>query len=342
MAEPTTFAALPFHILARTPSELVLTRGTTSVLIEGDGVVPLLRDFCDQFAAGARSREDILGSVPGSRRVQAAELLDLLIDRRLLIEADPGHPFLPGLESPLEIFRWHFAGGALQVQGDLGRARVAVIGVNHITATLLPALSAAGFSDLTLVDDPFLRRPASPRSADQSQGVDPVAWIRDGLSSASIVVACSDGGSTSILREWNAICVKHSVRILPVLVRNMVGLVGPLVIPGDTACFECALRREARGSELMTDIEDLEVEAQRSGVAAFHPSMAGVVAHFAVMEIVKFLGFLPAATAGVMFDINLMRPELVSRRILKVPSCPVCSSINVMPAHCIVDVEKKR
>lgn len=342
MNDATPLAPLPFHILARTDSEIVLTRGMVCVCITAEKALDCMRFVCDYLAVATPTRQELLEAAPMTLRDKVSEILDLLLERRLVIDARSNHPQLPVLESPLDVFNWHFARDILLPNHGLEHTRVAVVGYNDITRTLLPSLAAAGFADVTLIDDPFLRRGPTRDEDERVSVVEPTEWIRDELRTTDIVVACSDSGSISILREWNALCVGKKVRFLPVLLRRMVGLVGPLVLPGDTACFECKVRREPDGPELATDIEALEAEAARGEVAAFHPSMSGVVAHFAVMELVKFFGNVPAMTAGVLFDINLLRPELVSRRILKLPGCPVCSTINRVPAYCVVDVARGR
>lgn len=336
----TPLMSLPFHVRARSPSEIIVSRGMVSIQLEGDDVLALLRDICDRLSRSSASRMQVIAAAGVGRQEEAARVLDLLIERRIVVPSVAGHPQLQGLESPLDLFQWQFGSRALAPRPEFADAGVAVVGRNHIGAPLVAALTDAGFTRVAAVDDPFLNRPGTP--TDAVDWLDPREFVARMLDATRIVVVCSDGGSVSMLREWNAICVRSGLRVLPVLLQGMVGFVGPLVVPGATACLECKVRRESGGAPLASGPDVLEAEASRASLAAFHPSMAAILAHCATMELVKYLGDLPVATAGVVYDINLLRPEMVSRRVLKIPGCPVCSPVNATPAFSIVDVEKQR
>src|SRR5207247_6023243 len=144
------------------------------------------------------------------------------------------------------------------------------------------------------------------------------------------LVVTSDFGATSAIRQWNRYCVGKGWGLLPVILQDLIGYLGPLIIPGETACYECL---RARQNSHMTDPaaqrapETRGFEDQR--LAGFHPSMARVVGELAAMELLKFHGKLPMWRVGTMIEINLMAPSLATRKVLKVPRCAVCSPMQV-------------
>jgi molybdopterin-synthase adenylyltransferase len=118
----------------------------------------------------------------------------------------------------------------------------------------------------------------------------------------------------------------------------MTGLVGPLVIPGETACYECFLFRQCSNSpeeDFEPIIEAFAFEGQR--FVGFHPSMASILGDIAAFEITRFyLSALPNQKVGRLLEVNLLAAGMTARNVLKVPRCAACSplhqqsSINMM------------
>jgi thiazole/oxazole-forming peptide maturase SagC family component len=153
-------------------------------------------------------------------------------------------------------------------------------------------------------------------------------WIEELDPSASTcIVGTSDFGGAQLLRPWNRFCVERGCHFLPVLLQDLIGYVGPLVVPRETACFECA---RARQNSLMPNpaearlLEQVAFEGQ--GVNGFHPAMAWIVGDIAAVELTKIYGgFVPRNGLGKLIEINLLGPQLTEHRVLKLPRCEVCS-----------------
>jgi thiazole/oxazole-forming peptide maturase SagC family component len=109
----------------------------------------------------------------------------------------------------------------------------------------------------------------------------------------------------------------------------MVGYIGPLVIPGDTACLECL---RARQNACLTNATERRV-AERGAfdgqrVTAYHPAMVGMVAEAAAFELIRFYAALPQWKVGRLIELNLLSTAMAHRKVLKAPRCPVCSSLH--------------
>ena len=62
-------------------------------------------------------------------------------------------------------------------------------------------------------------------------------------------------------------------------------------------------------------------------VNAFHPTMAAIVGNLAAMELIKLFGqLMRSRLVGRVLEVNLIVPQLVERRVLKVPRCAVCGA----------------
>jgi hypothetical protein len=77
---------------------------------------------------------------------------------------------------------------------------------------------------------------------------------------------------------------------------------------------------------------DLEREKEEhllrgESIAAIHPSMINVVAETTVYELCHFIGGLPEPRPGRQIRIDMARGVTEQKKVLKIPRCPVCSSM---------------
>jgi thiazole/oxazole-forming peptide maturase SagC family component len=119
------------------------------------------------------------------------------------------------------------------------------------------------------------------------------------------------------------------VQFLPVVLQDLIGTVGPLVIPGESACLECLRARENAHMDDPEKRRASEYGAFHGQVVnAFHPSMASILGDLAAMELVKFHGqLMRSQLVGHLIEVNLVAPEITVRRVLKLPRCEVCGSV---------------
>ena len=55
------------------------------------------------------------------------------------------------------------------------------------------------------------------------------------------LIVATECGNMRLLQDLNCICAKEKRHFYPVVLQNMIGYVGPLVIPGESACYDdCA------------------------------------------------------------------------------------------------------
>jgi len=56
--------------------------------------------------------------------------------------------------------------------------------------------------------------------------------------------------------------------------------------------------------------------------------MASILGDVGAVELTKFYsGLLPRTQIGTLIEVDLMEPRINSRKVLKVPRCPVCSPV---------------
>ena len=61
--------------------------------------------------------------------------------------------------------------------------------------------------------------------------------------------------------------------------------------------------------------------------------MASILGDVAAVELSKFLGgWMPTRLAGAVAEVNLVATEMKVRKVLRVPRCPTCGSLNTSPS----------
>jgi molybdopterin-synthase adenylyltransferase len=337
--------ALPVQLI-EVDGGVVLKRGCLEIKIGGEGATRAVQLVLAATAHKGVTREEIYELFPPPRRPAVRHLLEQLVSRRILVPSDGMDPAIESRESSLEVFYWHFGEPAAQVSARLDDRQIVIFGVNGISRQLDASLSASGLRNFRVVDEPRLRNLRLFDDAGQllAEGwplfsKPPLAleeWVKEtDLQSLDCLVATSDFGDQQSMREWNKFCVEHHCQFLPVVLQNLIGYVGPLVIPGETACFECLrLRQNAHLEAHQTQraVEDVAFEGQ--AVIGFHPSMASILGDIAAFELTKFYsGVLPQWHVGTLIEVNLLAPRLAARKVLKIPRCMVCSPLNTRSSN---------
>jgi hypothetical protein len=134
-------------------------------------------------------------------------------------------------------------------------------------------------------------------------------------SPSDLVVATSDDGVGTLLR-LNREAAAAGRPFLPAWVVGPGGRVGPLVVPGETACLRCAVEGAPDG------------DGGDGGDGRSGRSIAALVGHVVAAEVVKYVAGAPSSDAvGLAIRIDLAPFGGTVRRVLKRPRCPDCSDI---------------
>jgi bacteriocin biosynthesis cyclodehydratase domain-containing protein len=318
---------------------VIVKRGTTEFFVPGeasrDHLTAVLVAAGDRRGTPLGELRSVLSGTGPPGALQT--LLDELMARRIVIAAPPAHPGgFP--ETPLDVLAWDAGTDPAAVRAALSAATIHVLGVNTISRRVVEGLAKDGFT-VCCVDHPDLR---NVRLFRETGELDPASWgdcvpedfdaWREslGIRPVTCLVACTDFGGLSLLSEWSAAAWSNDWHFLPVALQDLVGFVGPLVVPGETSCFECFLARRdaaAGASPRARAAESFAVSGQ--AIHAAHPSMSSVLADVAVFELMKFYGGLwRSDIVNRTIEVSLLSAHMESHRVLKVPRCRLCSSLN--------------
>ena len=283
-----------------------------------------------------------------------------MLERAGLLEPVPGPETLPGPEAERYdrqlIYLSDLAAPGVssqQLQGRLGRSRVLLLGCGALGSWAASALCGAGIGSLVLVDDDRVelsnlnrqllfteaqlgeqkiiaaadslwRHSSALEVIGVSRRVRGVGDLEDLLDGVDLVIATADWPPHELPRWVNTACLAAGVPYLtagqfPPKIR-----VGPLVLPGESACLECLETATRREYPLY---DELAAHRARGGTpdAALAPT-AGVAGALLASEALHHLVGLRAAStsASILFDLRTLAVE--RHPVAREPDCPACSS----------------
>lgn len=328
--------AVPAQII-KVPDGVILKRGCSEVKISGPSAAEAVQTVLTASSNGGATRSNIRALFARSSGSRVDKLVQQLLDRGFLVGSNGPNDSLTNKESCLDIFFWHFGETASRVVEQLNKVHLTIIGVNYISRQLVTSLLACGHSNFEIFDHLRHRnlRLFSESGTLKDEGWVPLSnyvrrWIDGEMHPlGNCLVVTSDFGGQDGFRQWNKLCLEQGVKFLPVMLKNMTGYVGPLVIPGETACYECLLARQrtySQEEEAALDTDKCAFESQH--VVGFHPSMATLLGDIAAFELTRFyVGVPPGRKVGKLLEINLLASAMTERPVLKVPRCVACSPL---------------
>jgi bacteriocin biosynthesis cyclodehydratase domain-containing protein len=325
-----------------TADAIILRRGCTQMKVSGAGAAQAVRLVLDAVQQNGASPKEICSSFPARLHSAVVKLVARLISSRLLVPDDQGESSANSAERNLDVFYWNFGQTTAEMTKRINNVHLVILGVNCISRQLVASLIESGTSNFEVVDVPLLRNlqlfddarlPVANRWPVQLKQPMTFEQWQSNMDSMTLdcLVATSDFGSTEQMLELNRLCVARKWSFLPVILLDLIGYLGPFVIPGETACYECLYARQNSHIDNCEDRRIGEVTASEGqSVIGFHPSMASILADLATFELTKFYsGALPNWKVGTLIEVKMLIPELKSRKILKIPRCSVCSPLLV-------------
>jgi bacteriocin biosynthesis cyclodehydratase domain-containing protein len=242
----------------------------------------------------------------------------------------------------------------VQAQRRLRRATVTVIGVGGTGTWMAQSLALTGIGHLRLVDPDVvelsnlsrqvlysaedLGLPKAETAARRLNDVTgsgvrvtavgtrlgPDTDLDTLLAGSDLVVNCADEPDINTTARWvsrscTALGIPH---IVGGAYAGHVGMIGPTIVPGSTACWTCYERDNARRGDGGT-ITPLSPHRDRH-TAAFAP-LSAIVANLQTWDAVRVLsGIAPPLLANRLGELDLRTMRLDWREVPQDPDCPAC------------------
>ncbi len=332
--------ALPFQVI-ELDDRVVLKRGLSSMAIPDKSALLIVKVIQKALLQRPLTVDELAGLFTGSLRNLITNFIQHLIAKKFLVplEEEGPHP-IPETESQQDVFYWHFNAQQSQVAAALNEKPWAFVGINQLTKQVLRSLFRDGKHDVWVVDDPSLRNVTffddSQRIVDDfwQDGrirMVPEAQFMKNCQEVGFLIASSEFGSFYLLESWNAFAVKQDIPFYPLLLQNMVGYAGPLVIKDEGPCLECLkLRQNSASSDFAEKRLTEKFAFEGQSVAAYHHSMVTVLAEVGAFDLVKFKSNIQW-DLGTLCEVDLLAGSMNKRKLVKAPRCAVCSPMTEMP-----------
>jgi adenylyltransferase/sulfurtransferase len=246
-----------------------------------------------------------------------------------------------------------------EAQRRLSAATVAIWGVGGAGAVAALSLAAAHVGHLNCVDalpvsraDPYLAPAFLPSDIGQMRSevictklaessprvgvrahTEPVRTDSEALKileGVDFVICCADMGMSSQFYVLNRACLQTRIAWTSCAVSGLEGVVGPTVVPFETACYlcykmravACALNPEDEFSfQRYLDLRKQDDSGRREN----HAFGVGIVGNLVGLEAIKCLtGMTEPSARGRILLIDLLSLSCSKHTVLRKPWCPAC------------------
>ncbi|GAA4710290.1 TOMM precursor leader peptide-binding protein [Phytohabitans rumicis] len=290
---------------AETAAELADPAGATEVLdkLIDDGVL-----VAEDSALSAMYLQMLTGAAPTGLAAATVGVAGLggiggQVARQL---AALGAGAVVGLDDrPVGAADQAFLRGTIGTAGEVGRP---------IAEAFERATVAAGFDNVT----------TRPQSIEDTEA------LADLIDEADLTVVALEAFAPGLLHRVNELAVAAEKPWLPVYADGSELVVGPLVVPGRSACYnEFEIQHEssrALRTEYLLYKEELGRRPAGDGPQLL-PPFAGIAASWAVSAALPFLVDGTSFLVGRAVRIDFERLEVITERVLRLPRCPACAEL---------------
>lgn len=292
----------PWYRLVRGDGSLVLEYGGKAIVLEGEAtarLMPALLPLLD----GTRDVAEITATLGEPIAPAVWRALSLLGRHGLLTEPLANGMTAPSAETARFLAATSRRGSSPSRVGEtLSRAHAAVAGDGAGAAELARLLRLAGVAD---VEHASLAGP---------------------VPTADLALAAPTPAELPLLADWNAAALAAGrVWVAALPFDGRIAAIGPLVVPGETCCYECYRLRRASNSGYFAEHLALQQEPACYPVP---PAAVAASAGLASLIALRWLVERDAALPGILFALDLGgAPTLTTHHVYRVPRCPACSTI---------------
>lgn len=215
--------------------------------------------------------------------------------------------------------------------GRLESSDVLVVGDGEMAEQISTDLAAIGAGSVTYWDADRSERVAFDHERATSSDA-PLDSLLEEVDFAVVGVETSGG---AVLDEFNRLAHETATPWLLCRIQGLDGQVGPLIVPGETSCYECFKRRRRTNLadyDLLESYERRRSEAPNGPLSTFAP-FGKIVGGYATLDVVNYLTTGHALLAGRMMGVDLSTFTVDVNEVLRLPRCDVCGIDERAPEH---------
>lgn len=291
----------PWYRLASGDGRTVLEHAHTAIVFEGratERLLPALLPLLD----GGHSVADLVASLGEPVAPAVHNALELLARHGVLTDGAERRATCRAVEETACLLSALSPGGQspARVAEALGVSVVTVVGSGAVAEHVARLLRLGGVGELErgALDGPATR--------------------------GRLAVVVPDTAEVARVPQWNETALEARAPWLAVLpFDGRFAAVGPLFVPGETACYECYRIRRASNLAYPEEFWELEREPRPAPEA---PPLVAAVAGLAALLALRWLVDADASLPGMLAAFEPAGvPTLSAHHVYRVPRCPACS-----------------
>jgi bacteriocin biosynthesis cyclodehydratase domain-containing protein len=289
----------PWYRLVGDGERLLCEYAQSLVVLEGAAVrtlLPALLPLLD----GTRTVDEIEQRLGSAARPAIDGALELMTAKGLVVAGPRPAADRRAVEAAAAAYRLPLDVAASRLR----EATAAVVGQARVSLDVVRLLSEAGVTQI--------RR---------------LGW--HGRGDAALAIVLPEADELDRLPAWDVSALRRGLPFL--VVRPWDGRfasVGPLIVPGQTACYECVQLRRGAASGYAADFADVECAPVAVQATA---EIEAIVAALAVHVGLRWLAGADKTIPGVLFTIEAMPALAIGRHhVLRVPRCAACSAASAV------------
>lgn len=234
-------------------------------------------------------------------------------------------------------------GEALDFQAKLKEGRLAILGGGELASSIASQAARVGIGRIFGVNMRQDQRigESNPLISFTGAGVEPADTETAELSIKDEKPGCLllalDRPEPALMKWANELSQNHGISLMNCQLSGSEAVIGPFIVPGQTACLMCHHLRVTRNLDFYQEYRSWEDwiatngnrRAETGALAPFTEMVAGMAA----LELFKHVsGFHEPETYGRFITVSALTLEILTHQVLKLPRCPACGSGRNRPA----------
>ena len=203
----------------------------------------------------------------------------------------------------------------------LHNARVALIGSDSMTNRIHQSLLGMGFGSLTSIEG-LSAKTAYDRTQFHKE-------VTGQLKDVDFLIACQDSSDFRFFQNLNAACLETQTRWMHVSLSGTKGIMGPTIIPRQSACYICYDKRLASNAPELQSYVGFRKQTSAttsSNSEGFLNPLWSTLAEQVTLEMTRIVsGFAPPKTIGRLYEFEATTPLVEGHDVLRLPRCSACS-----------------
>ncbi len=315
----THITALPFQILEH-GGTVILRRGNKQLFLSGANALETILMLLSHTSGTSNSLSFLIQLFAPVRKDEIKALIEELLKIKFLVPAGSVDYDIND-ETPEQVFFWENTLGSKTKEFD----EIYLVGLNALSISLHTNLIECGLPIKGIIGDPLLNQEL------ENESFSPILLNNLDLNKKGIlIIGCLPFGGQALLLQWNLRCIKSKVSFLPVWIDDQKGYIGPLNLPFKTPCLNCLRMRQNAHLKDFTLWRHYENSAHSAqDIAAVHPKMISLLTNLVALELINYENFGIKKLNSGLIKTDFNNSETKWERILKVPRCDHCSTLNL-------------